>query len=458
MSYAVASTANKPGSACHIPDTICSLQARFKDPMYTNVLFGGAPSDKATRTSSAAGANKASKAAKRRHKGCRHVVTDHSEPTAIREEVTDLFPSFPEHFETTTSRCLGKKPDGVPCPMAGMVKCRFCPPTNLPELSSEFAAWKNPLASNGTKTEIHKHTKGHVEGPRGWHAFWHAVHLLYAQITNGEPCDSTLMMKHLNQKAPKYADSKKWFERAGLLKPDGIGQEYGIVDKFRKADALLELYPYMLVPHKKRKSSVVQDTAEDTSGMQPTAHSLKRLKPKHNPVQGQTAAVSSGLLTPAEEATGSNPSASCPTLAPSSQGVEHRQPLGTKLPPIRAVISGALAARVQDKSPVAPTQAASTGGGAGLQVPGLEPLCAKSLQTLLVSEVRDQLERSQETLNFVCSMSKRLETMVRMPGDDPLSRTSLQTLLVSEVRAKLKRSRETSNLVFLVCKLLQTMD
>merc|ERR1711966_32588 len=497
-------TANKPGSACHIPDTICSLQARFKDPMYRNVMSGNAPSHEATHTSSGAGANKASKAPKRRQKGCLHLVGWHSQSTPIRQEVPTLYPSFGEHFEMTTCRCGGKKPDGKPCTMTGMFKCRVCPLTKVPELRQDFSGWSNPLASNGTKSEIIDSAKMHVNGNRGWHSFWDGTHQLYLYETEAVPCDVTRMKKYLHRKAPEYQKFRQDFEKAGLLEPGGIGQEYGIVDKFRMADQLLKLYPYMLVPQKKRKSGDTQDTSEDTSGMQPTAHSLKRLKPKHNPVQGQTAAVSSGLLTPAEEATGSNPSASCPTLAPSSQGVEHRQPLGTKLPPIRAVISGALAARVQDKSPVAPTQAASTGGGAGLQVPGLEPLCAKSLQTLLVSEGRDQLEnsqynsnlvflvtklletmlgmpghyplsvtslqnqlasevrseleRSQETLNFVCSMSKRLETMVRMPGHDPLSRTSLQTLLVSEVRAKLKRSRETSNLVFFVCKLLQTMD
>ena len=295
--------------------------------------------------------------------------------------------------------------------MTGMFECIFCPRTKVPELRNDFMAWSNPLASNGTKSEIIDYAKGHVHGNRGWHGFWFAVYNLYKYETECVPCDVTCMKEDLKRKAPDYKKCKEDFETAGLLKPDGIGQKYGIVDKFRMADQLLELYPYMLVPHKKRKSGDAQDTSKYTSRIQPSAPRAKSMEATHNPVQGQTAAVSSGLLTPAEEATGSNPSASCPTLAPSSQGVEHIQPLVTELPPIRAVISAALTARVQDKSLVAQTQVASTGGGAGLQVPGLEPLCAKSLQTLLVSDVRAELEKRQDNSNFVFLVRKLLETM-----------------------------------------------
>jgi len=387
--------------------------------------------------------------------------------------------------------------------MTGMFECSLCPRTKVPQLRNDFTPWSNPLASNGTKSEIIKHAKGHVDGNWGWHSFWRAVYHLYQYETEAVPCDVTRMKQDLDRKAPEYQKFKDDYEKDGLLEPGGDGQKHGIIDKFRMADALFHAYPYMLVPHKKRKSSVLQDSPEDTSGMQPSARGSKMVKLSYNAVQGQTAAVSSGPLTPTQEATGSNPSASCLTLAPSSQGVEHGQPLITRLPPIRAVISDARAARVEDERRVAQTKAASTATGAGVQVPGLEPLCAKSLQTLLVSEVRAELEKSQDnsnlvflvrklletmvgmpghdplsvqllqtqfvsevraelersrdSLNIVCLMSQRLETMARMPEHDPLSLASLQNLLVSEVRAKLDRSRETSNLVFVVCKLLQTM-
>lgn len=459
--------------------------------MYTKVLSANALPHGATHTSSAAGPNKASKSAKRRQKGCLHLVGWHSESTPIREDVPELYPSFAEHFEMNTWRCGGKKLDGKPCKMTGMIKCRFCPPTKVEKLRDNFAAWSNPLASNGTPKEIIDSVKLHVHGNRGWHAFWHAVHDLYLKKTEAVPCDVTRKKKDLDQKAPDYPKFREDYQKAGLLKPGGIGEKYGIPDTFRMADVLLELYPDMLVPHKKRKSGEAQDISEDTSRIRPSAPRAKRMKPTHNTVPGQTAPVSSGLPTSTEEATGSNPSASCPTLAPSRQWVEHRPPVATRLPPIRAVISDAL------------TQAASTGGGSGVQGPGLECLCAKSLQTLLVSEVRAELqksqdnsnlvfwvrklletmvgmpghepssvtllqtqfvsevraelERSRQTLNIVCLMSTGLEAMVRMPEHDPLSLTSLRNLLVSEVRAKLDRSRETSNLVFLVWKLLQTM-
>ena len=334
--------------------------------------------------------------------------------------------------------------------MAGMITCRTCPNTNLSVVP--FTAWRNPLATNGTTPEICDAATLHVGGTRAWHPFWFAVDALFLRYTENVECEVENMKQAVVNKAPKYNKIKKYFQDNGLLKPNGNEEQTRNILKFSKADYLFKMFPDMLVVNNKRKGSFSANTANDTSSMEHSNNNAKKTKRKHDAV-----AASSGLLALTEEATGSNPSASCPTLAPLSQGVEHRQPLGNKLPPVRAVISGALAARVQDQSRVAPMQAASTDGGAGLQVPGLEPLCAKSLQTLLVSEVRDQLENSQDNSNLRFVVEKLLENMVSEPGRDPLSVTWLQNQLVSAVRDELRRSQETLDNVLLASQDMQAM-
>ena len=110
-----------------------------------------------------------------------------------------------------TCCCKGQKTDGEPCDMKCMLLCRFCPFTNADSRLQKFAAWRNPIASNGTKTDMARFAEGHVEGARGWHAFWYAVHALTNNI-NGVSCDEECMMADLDKKAPDYLKSRKYFE------------------------------------------------------------------------------------------------------------------------------------------------------------------------------------------------------------------------------------------------------
>ena len=244
--------------------------------------------------------------------------------------------SYPEgiqHFATIRP-CIGIA--AKPCNIQMMLECKYCPWTRLKVLApdkelpdKEFTAWKNPLACRDIKEIVIDRparlgmAKGHVEGPRGWHQFWYAVHSLYPQVASGAedgggppgdlqypqvaggaaagggaagvaagggrpPGDRQLMMEWFAKKAKDYR-ARGNFERAGLLEPGGAGATYGIIDKFSMADRLFQAYPDLRTPPKSR--SVAAPHPPDDEGesaekrVKLEVHSQQQAPASHAPEQ-----------------------------------------------------------------------------------------------------------------------------------------------------------------------------
>ena len=158
-----------------------------------------------------------------------------------------------------------------------MLECKFCPFTKMEELNGgEFAAWSNPLATNGSPGDMKKamygsDTRGgHLNGTRGWHSFWYAVSEMYQAVEVEEGTDGKSRMESIKafthaeehtynyqqmmnfrHNAPDYQKCRAMFDKVGLLKvPTGNAlleptadqkRKNGIWDKFRKADTVMEL-------------------------------------------------------------------------------------------------------------------------------------------------------------------------------------------------------------------------
>ena len=203
-----------------------------------------------------------------RCKGCLHLLDNYGPAEQVRPEAHALYPAMITHFQAETCPCQGHNPaTGKPCDKRAMLVCRFCPCTKLPQLNGgEFAAWSNPIASNGSSRDMTRNAMGHAEGPRGWHQFWYAVHHLYEQQNGGAagppgpPGDTAIMQKQFLLKVPDYPAMRAHYNKAGLLHSDSsTGVHLQIIEKFMMADWLMRAMPEVSLSKKKKASSSPED-------------------------------------------------------------------------------------------------------------------------------------------------------------------------------------------------------
>jgi len=195
------------------------------------------------------------------------------------------------HFVKTTP-CLG---NGKACTSSRLVHCMYCPMTKFEQLKGskggDFCSWTNPLVCR-TNYDVVRACCTHYES--AWHQFWYAVATLshqlpagggeiqgaagaaggaqsggpaHAQDSNDEHTKQCI--KWIQEQAGVYVENRGKFFKADLLLEglDQIGSEWGIPDKFRRADALLEKYRLKSLPKKsncgKRKKAIAESNKSD---------------------------------------------------------------------------------------------------------------------------------------------------------------------------------------------------
>ncbi len=96
----------------------------------------------------------------------------------------ESYPDGLNHY-CAIGRCQGTKKDGKPCDYKCMLQNAYLPLTRVRLANGEifkFKSWTNPVACRN-QNDVMRAAEGQVEGKRGWHKFWFAVHHLRAHIS-----------------------------------------------------------------------------------------------------------------------------------------------------------------------------------------------------------------------------------------------------------------------------------
>jgi hypothetical protein len=158
------------------------------------------------------------------------------------------YPHGVKHF-TNIFRCPGTKKDGKPCDYRRMLKNRYLPLTKFQNANGEIfevkTGWGNPLACR-TPGDVVREAQGQVEGPRGWHKFWYAVHHLGAHASGQQHASQEQIyewVRWLTGKVKDFRSNLSYFQVADLLVEGGPGDgDAGVRAKFMRAQHVLQYY------------------------------------------------------------------------------------------------------------------------------------------------------------------------------------------------------------------------
>ena len=155
----------------------------------------------------------------------------------------ESYPDGVNHY-STIGRCLGTKKDGKICDYKCMLQNAYLPLTRFRLANGDifkFKSWTNPLACRDPG-DVVRGAQGQVEGKRGWHKFWFAVHHIGAHVGGQQPASQDkldLWKSWLRAKAKDFDSNMNDFQNAGLLVEGGPDGDAGVRDKFTQAQHVL---------------------------------------------------------------------------------------------------------------------------------------------------------------------------------------------------------------------------
>jgi hypothetical protein len=159
----------------------------------------------------------------------------------------ESYPDGMNHY-CVIGRCQGTKKDGKPCDYKCMLQNAYLPLTRVRLANGEifkFKSWTNPCACRD-QGDVVRAAEGQVEGKRGWHKFWFAVHHLGAHMSGQQQVSQDqleLWASWLRDKAKDFRSNMSAFQDAGLLVEGGPGDgDAGVRAKFMRAQHVLQHY------------------------------------------------------------------------------------------------------------------------------------------------------------------------------------------------------------------------